>query len=150
MVLGLCMAAPMAFAQTTSDGTVSIELTKQLYCGAQSLIEGNLGLILGLVFVGSGVWALIKGGKWVPSLILMVSGALLTALPSLIGSFFEGYGSMLSAAGIGTSEFLNVGSTCGLSTVTSTQVGVRNQNTGKFEMSKMVVDTGVNNGTPQY
>lgn len=102
MVVGLAFMAVSAFASTVGGKTDSEILTQGLYCGIKGLIEGQLGLLVGLVFVTTGLAVLIKGGKWVPALILVFTGAVITAVPNMINSFFEGYNSMLRSASIGS------------------------------------------------
>jgi hypothetical protein len=79
-----------------SSGKVGCELAKNLYVGTQSLIQGNVGLLLGLIMLLAGFWALINGAAILPSMATIIMGGLVTALPSLINSFFEGIGNVMS------------------------------------------------------
>lgn len=87
-------------SDTGTDGAIGEQLSRDLYCNGKSLVEGNIGLLLGLLLVFGGIWSLIKGGKIVPVLITVFSGAVLTALPSLIESGFLGLSNLLAESDI--------------------------------------------------
>lgn len=95
------------FAATAgaSDGQTSIMLSKRLYCDTKSLIEGNLGILLGLLLVIMGIWSLIRDGSWTDGLIMIIFGALVTALPGLLESTYGGLGDMLKQSGITQNDY---------------------------------------------
>lgn len=103
-VVGMVMLVSWGFAQN-SDGTVSTQLAINLYCGTAALFEGDLGLLIGLILVFTGLWSLVQGGKIVAALPVLIFGALITALPSLIISSLQGLGQLLSDTGISSGTF---------------------------------------------
>lgn len=88
--------ADMISSTDVSSGKVGCELAKNLYEGTQNLIQGSVGLLLGLIMLLAGFWALINGAAIMPSMATIILGGLVTALPSLINSFFTGVGGLMS------------------------------------------------------
>lgn len=84
------------FQTSHTSGKVGIQLSQQLYCDGKSLLQGDVGLIFGLLMVFFGIWALVRGSKMAPALITIIFGALVTALPSLVESSLGGIGQLLS------------------------------------------------------
>lgn len=74
---------------------ISTKLSSGIYCSLKHLLEGNIGLLAGLVLVFLGIWGLINGGSLTPALIIIVIGGLITALPTLVESGFSGLGDLL-------------------------------------------------------
>ncbi len=96
--------ANRVFAET-STGATGKALAEGMYCDTKWLLEGNIGLIIGLILVFMGIWSLVQGAKIIAALPVIVIGSLVTALPSIIESSFEGLGALLSETGISTQTF---------------------------------------------
>lgn len=94
-----------SWAASTSDGAISEMLSAEMYCSIGRMLEGNLGLILGLVLVFIALWSMINGAKIVVALPFIILGALITALPSLVESTFDGLSSMLQRSEISIANF---------------------------------------------
>lgn len=92
-------------ASNGSSGAAGTLLAQGLYCDTKGLLEGNIGLLLGLILVFIGIWALVQGAKMIAVLPVILIGSLVTALPSVIESSFEGLGSLLSETNISTKTF---------------------------------------------
>ena len=93
LVVVMLGMAHLGWAQTTtgnSSGQVSEVLSFNLYCQVISLLEGYIGLLLGLIMLVAGFWTLIKGGSVPVALSMILMGGLVTALPSLIISTLKG------------------------------------------------------------
>jgi hypothetical protein len=103
VALGACFVAANGWAQ--SSGDVSIALSKQLYCSTKTFFEGNIGLLIGLLMLVAGFWALINGGKIVGAMVMIVVGSLVTALPSLIEASFGGLSALLNQTQISDSAY---------------------------------------------
>lgn len=86
--------------QGTSDGQVALTLAQGLMCDTKALLEGYVGLLLGLVLIFVGVWSLVGGGSPKVGLVTIFFGALITALPSLILSTMEGFGALMEQSGL--------------------------------------------------
>lgn len=103
LLLVLGTGAVFAAETTTSNGKLGLELSKQLYCQMKSAFTSNTGLFIGLCIAVMGLWKLLSTGNVGGGLILIVSGALLTALPSLAQSFLNGVGVALTGIASETS-----------------------------------------------
>jgi uncharacterized membrane protein len=103
-------------AEDAADSNAAQLLTQNLYCDGRALLEGPLGLLVGLIFVCMGVWQWIEGGKMKTIAIYIVMGGIITAIPTLINAFLEGYSSMLREAGVSTSaesaDFISFANNC--------------------------------------
>ena len=125
VLVAMPVLAEQVSAPGTSDGALSKALATNLYCSVYSLMGGNLGIILGLILVFLGLWAMIQGAKPIAVIPLIIVGALMTALPSLIESSLEGLATLFKEAGITKevnyrSKFKQLG--CGSSNHTSTNL----------------------------
>ena len=110
------LAAALAIPAVTwagagqTSGNVSTELAKNLLCNTAALLQGDIGLLIGLILVFMGLWSLIQGNKIISALPLLIIGALITALPTLVMSAAMGLGDLLSATEISksnTSKFIS-------------------------------------------
>jgi hypothetical protein len=81
-----------------TSGALSKQLSQDLYCQSKKLLSGNIGLLIGVVIALFGLYQM-AGGNLMGGLVLLVCGALVTALPSLVESFLTGVGSVLSTGG---------------------------------------------------
>jgi len=88
-----------------TSGEVSTQLANQLFCDTRALLEGNIGILIGLILVFVALWSMINGAKFLAAAPLLVMGALITALPSLIMATLEGLGALLQQSGITQSQF---------------------------------------------
>jgi hypothetical protein len=104
LVMGLFLVGHEVWAQAptgtpgTSSGQTSQLLANQLYCDARGLITGNLGLILGLLLVFSGLWGLVTGGGWFGAILSIIIGAAVPSIPGLVEGFLMGMGNLLIQA----------------------------------------------------
>lgn len=108
-VVALSLGAEAVWAQNpgtqgTSTGEVSFELAKDIYCGTRGLLEGKLGLLIGLFFVAWGVWLLIKGKGFPAAIVMLIFGSIVTAIPGLVVSGLGGLSSMFQQSGISDSD----------------------------------------------
>ena len=85
-------------------GDTAISQAKVVYCGMKGLIEGNLGLVAGLIMAFLGVWGLINGGSLMTGIVFIVAGASLTAIPGMVESTLGGFGALIKEAGFTTKE----------------------------------------------
>lgn len=99
-LLLLLLASAPVWAQ--SDGKVSEELSKHLYCDIVEIVEGDVGILIGLILVFMALWAMIKGAKPLAVLPLVIVGTLVTGLPTLIESTMTGLSVLLEETGIST------------------------------------------------
>lgn len=91
--------------QGKTDNQLAMGLSQQLYCQSKNVLAGNFGLLLGLGLALMGLYQMVSGNL-MGGIIMLVSGALITALPSLIESGLKGLGTFLSgASGIGGQDF---------------------------------------------
>lgn len=88
----------------TTDGRLGKVLSQNLYCGTKGLVEGNLGLVIGLLIMFGALWSLMKGGKVMPAIVSILFGAMVTALPSLIESSMDGLSTLMQETGMSTSK----------------------------------------------
>jgi hypothetical protein len=106
LVVGVMVGMAQAgLAADATSGEVSKQLAINLYCGVTDLLEGDIGLLIGLIFVFVGLWSLIQGGKIVAALPMLILGSLITALPTLTLSALSGLGQLLSDTKISTNAF---------------------------------------------
>lgn len=75
--------------QGKTDNQIAMSLSQQLYCQSKNVLAGNLGLLLGLGLALMGLYQMVSGNL-VGGLILLICGALITALPSLVESTMKG------------------------------------------------------------
>ncbi len=94
----------LADTNNTTDGKLGELLSIQLYCETKGLIQGNLGLALGLLIMFGALWSLVKGGKAAPAIISILFGASITALPTIIESVFTGLGNMMRDSGMSSGK----------------------------------------------
>ena len=143
-VMGMVMLTSWGFAQN-SNGAVSTQLAINLYCGTATLFEGDIGLLIGLILVFTGLWSLVQGGKIAAALPVLIFGALITALPSLIISSLQGLGQLLSDTGISRGA-LQI-ETCSSTGLTPTQTSINNSmrnNSGAYYPSRGVYNYNTN------
>lgn len=96
------MAAPAA--SDGSSGQIGTALAKNLYCNTETLLQGNIGLMIGLILVFMGIWAMVQGAKMMAAIPMIIMGALITALPSIVEASLEGLSNLLKASGISSSD----------------------------------------------
>ncbi|RYG61067.1 MAG: hypothetical protein EON60_04870 [Alphaproteobacteria bacterium] len=84
----------------TTDGKLGELLATQLYCNSKSMVEGSLGLVIGVLIMFSALWSLIRGGKVMPAVVSILFGASITALPSIIESAFTSLGTLMTDSGM--------------------------------------------------
>lgn len=92
----------LAQAKGTSDGKLGENLALGLFCDTKGVLEGDVGLLLGLILVFIALWSMIQGAKLVAVFPLLIIGSLMTALPSLIMTGFESLGVLLAETKIST------------------------------------------------
>ena len=100
MVLVLAMLAGLGWADDAA-GESSVALSMSVYCGVKSLVNGNVGLLIGFAVAIFGLYQLVQG-KTGGGLLLIVGGALVTFVPNLIESALEGVSSVLNSSTIST------------------------------------------------
>lgn len=83
-----------------NNGEVSKYLANKLFCDTVDLLEGDIGLLIGLILVFLGLWSMIQGAKIAAALPLLITGAFITAIPSLILSTLGGLGTLLAESGM--------------------------------------------------
>ena len=84
---------PLGFAQATpTDGQLATSLAQQLVCDTHNVISGNLGLMMGFLVACWGLYLMIVKNSMKSGLMFLIFGALLTALPGIVLSFFDGLG----------------------------------------------------------
>ncbi|MCA3243811.1 MAG: hypothetical protein INF43_00710 [Alphaproteobacteria bacterium] len=109
LVAGLLVLGADLWAQTnptgTSNGQTSQMLALGLYCDGRALLTGNLGLILGLLLVFSGLWSLVTGGGWFGAIVSILIGATIPSIPGLVEGFMVGLGDLLREAKMTTRPF---------------------------------------------
>ena len=82
VAIAAAMLPEAAFAQASSTGS-------ELFNNIQDLIQGNLGVVIGLLLSLFGLWMwLVQQATW--GLIIVIGGAALTAFPGIYGSINEG------------------------------------------------------------
>ena len=81
----VAMIAPeAAFAQSSAG------VGENLFSDIQGMIQGNLGVIAGLLISLFGLWMwLVQQSSW--GLIIVIAGAALTAFPGIYGSLSQGF-----------------------------------------------------------
>lgn len=84
----------------TTNGELGAKLATGLYCDGKHLIQGSLGMAIGLLMVFGGLWSMVRGGKIISGIIMIAFGAILTALPSMIEATLQGLGNLLSQSGM--------------------------------------------------
>ncbi|RYG60865.1 MAG: hypothetical protein EON60_05595 [Alphaproteobacteria bacterium] len=90
-----------------TDGQLGLLLASQLYCNTKEMVEGSVGLVIGVLIMFSALWSMIRGGKVVPAVVSILFGASITALPTIIESGFQGLGQLMGDAGMtATSTFI--------------------------------------------
>lgn len=67
-------------------------LSQELVCDTHNIISGNLGLMVGFLIAAYGLYKMIASNDMKGGLIFIIVGALFTATPGLILSFFDGMG----------------------------------------------------------
>ncbi len=109
LLLGFLVVGHEVLANTsppaTSTGETSRLLAQGLYCDTRALIAGNLGLILGLLLVFSGLWSLVMGGGWFGAILSIIIGAAVPSIPGLVEGFLMGLGNLLNQSGMSTRSF---------------------------------------------
>ncbi len=79
----------------TSDGATANALSCNLYQQTKSLMEGQIGVLVGLILVFIGLWNLISGKGWFSAILAIVVGAAIPSVPGLVESFVEGYRTLM-------------------------------------------------------
>lgn len=107
LMAGLLLIGVDLWAQTNqaSNGQTSQMLALGLYCDGRALLTGNLGLILGLLLVFSGLWSLVTGGGWFGAIVSILIGATIPSIPGLVEGFLMGLGNLLREAQLTTRPF---------------------------------------------
>ncbi len=90
---------------STNNGEVSIFLANQLFCSTVDLLEGDIGLLIGLILIFVGLWSMVQGAKFVAAFPIMIMGALITAIPSLLLSSLKGLSGLLNDSHISKHDF---------------------------------------------
>ncbi len=85
----------------------STGLSAQLTCQLVTVFQSNIGLMAGLALAVWGLWILLRTGNIKSAIVLIISGALLTALPTLVTSFFSGMSGFLTQVGISVGDITN-------------------------------------------
>ncbi len=84
-------------------GQTGVTLSQQFYCQSKYVLSGNFGLLIGLAVALLGLYQMVNGAV-AGGLILLLCGALITALPSLVESTMKGtYSFVSSTLGSGSS-----------------------------------------------
>ncbi len=106
LIIGVMMgmAGVGLAAEGTSDGATSKALAQALLCQTAKLLEGNVGILIGLILIFTGLWSLIKGASFMAAAPVLVIGAVITALPTLLLSMASGLGNLLVDSGISKSN----------------------------------------------
>ncbi|TKW61898.1 MAG: hypothetical protein DI628_04565 [Blastochloris viridis] len=92
-------------ADATNNGELSRYLANKLYCDTVDILEGQVGLLIGLLIVFGGLWSMVRGAKPTAALPVMFIGAMVTAVPSLILSSLEGLGTLLNESNVTKKTF---------------------------------------------
>jgi hypothetical protein len=104
LILWLAALPALAWAQMTVDNddmeSASVGLSKQLLCEVVAVGSGNIALLAGLLVALYGLWAMVRHAALKRGFILIISGALLTALPSLVISSLGGVATWLQNSGL--------------------------------------------------
>lgn len=79
----------------TSDGEIADALSCNLYQQGKALVEGQIGVLIGLILVFIGLWNLISGKGWFSAILAIVVGAAIPSIPGLVESFVEGYRTLM-------------------------------------------------------
>jgi hypothetical protein len=155
LVAMMILVAGTAWSQD-GDGAISEKLSQRLYCDTKDLIEGNIGIMIGLIMVFMGIWAMVKGAKIMAAVPLIFIGAILTALPSIAEVSIGGVNNLLIEAGIskkpdgeGAAKGFDPGKiTC--TTEEAINAAHMNPQTGVFYPSRGAygADQIINNSTP--
>lgn len=103
LVALVLMMVPFAYAEQPQ---VSEILAKKLYCDTSDLLQGNIGLLIGFILMFFALWSLIYGAKLIVVAPLIVIGAIVTALPTIVEQSFIGLGNLLNDADISSTTFL--------------------------------------------
>jgi len=104
ILLGVLLCTAPLWAEAT-DGALSQKLAQGLYCDGRNLLTGNLGLILGLILVFSGLWSIVMGGGWISAIITIILGAAIPSIPGLVEGFLEGLGALLAEVNLTNKAF---------------------------------------------
>lgn len=94
------LVQPVFATAPSTDGKLAELLSIQLYCGVKSTVEGELGLVIGILIMFSAIWSLVRGGKSGPAIVTILFGASITALPTIIESGFTGLGNLMTSSGM--------------------------------------------------
>lgn len=84
----------------TSDGATADALSCQLYQQTKALMEGQIGVLVGLILVFIGLWNLISGKGWFSAILAIVVGAAIPSVPGLVESFIGGYRELMIESGV--------------------------------------------------
>lgn len=88
VALAVSVLPDVAFAGTGGAGDTTVG--SELFGDIQTLIQGNLGVIAGLLISLFGLWMwLVQQSSW--GLLIVIAGAALTAFPGIYGSLSEGF-----------------------------------------------------------
>lgn len=83
------VGAVAAFAPDVALAADADNVGEGLFGSVQSMIQGNLGVLAGLLISLFGLWMwLVQQSSW--GLIIVIAGAALTAFPGIYGSLSEG------------------------------------------------------------
>lgn len=95
LVLVLVFVAHNVLAADEDNSKAALTLAQGLLCDTKHLLEGYVGLLLGLILIFVGIWSLASGGSAQGALLTIFFGALITSLPSLIISTMQGFGQLM-------------------------------------------------------
>jgi hypothetical protein len=106
-LLGWAQAATPADGANSgaAAGQISQALALGLYCDARTLLTGNLGIILGMILVFSGLWSLVKGGSLAGALLTILIGGAVPSIPGLVEGGLQGLGELVRASNMSTRSY---------------------------------------------
>lgn len=100
LALLLLIEPAFAASETTGSG-----LSKRMYCYVFNIFSGQIGLLIGLIIATIGLWRMISGKGFTGGLFLILVGALLSSLTSIIESGLESFSNFIGNAKIAEKSF---------------------------------------------
>ncbi|HEX2859329.1 MAG TPA: hypothetical protein VHP58_03930 [Alphaproteobacteria bacterium] len=89
LLVGHVWAQTSTDMPSQTDGQIALSLSQQLYCQSKNVLASNLGLLIGVVMALAGLYRMVSGNL-AGGMIMLICGALITALPSLVESAMKG------------------------------------------------------------